>query len=235
MKWTDELDGKFNGNPCKIRVGVSETYSESDYNKNLREQRVNNVVKDYGNFDRPKVGSISVDDLLNDGIPSFRDFASNEEWVIWCNLLEKYEHAIDNIQQNAQIIDTIPNELFFSESFNYSLKEEIIRIIQDYEIARKDNSNLAPLSREALNSFLLIIPILSCYSFPIIHIDSTNGNINIDITQNPRGVLNIQIVSNRLIYFSYVGENSKIFKFTGTFKLKNNFDLIELNRLFHLL
>ena len=29
MKWTDEIDGKFNGNPCKIRVGVSETYSES--------------------------------------------------------------------------------------------------------------------------------------------------------------------------------------------------------------
>ena len=29
MKWTDEVDGEFNGNPCKIRVGVSETYSES--------------------------------------------------------------------------------------------------------------------------------------------------------------------------------------------------------------
>ena len=29
MKWTDELDGEFNGNPCKIRVGVSKTYSES--------------------------------------------------------------------------------------------------------------------------------------------------------------------------------------------------------------
>ena len=29
MKWTGELDGKFNGSPCKIRVGVSETYSES--------------------------------------------------------------------------------------------------------------------------------------------------------------------------------------------------------------
>ena len=77
MKWTDELDGEFNGSPCKIRVGVSETYSESDYNKNLREQRVNNVVKDYGNFDRPKVGSISVDDLLNDGIPSFSDSLIN--------------------------------------------------------------------------------------------------------------------------------------------------------------
>ena len=26
MRWTDELDGEFNGSPCKIRVG----YSESD-------------------------------------------------------------------------------------------------------------------------------------------------------------------------------------------------------------
>ena len=80
MKWTDELDGEFNGSPCKIRVGVSETYSESDYDKNLREQR----VKDYGIWDRPKVGSISVDDLLNDGIPSFRDSLINK-------LIEKRE------------------------------------------------------------------------------------------------------------------------------------------------
>ena len=29
MKRTGELDGKFNGNPCKVRIGVSETYSES--------------------------------------------------------------------------------------------------------------------------------------------------------------------------------------------------------------
>ena len=25
MKWTDELDGEFNGNPCKIRVSYSES------------------------------------------------------------------------------------------------------------------------------------------------------------------------------------------------------------------
>ena len=30
-------------------------YFESDYDKNLREQRVNNVVKDYGICVRPKV------------------------------------------------------------------------------------------------------------------------------------------------------------------------------------
>ena len=77
MKWTDKLDGEFNGSPCKIRVGVSETYSESGYDKNLREQRVNNVVKDYGIWDRPKVGSVSTNDLLNDGVPSFSDSLIN--------------------------------------------------------------------------------------------------------------------------------------------------------------
>ena len=34
-------------------------YFESDYDKHLREQRVNNVVKDYGIWDRPKVGGVS--------------------------------------------------------------------------------------------------------------------------------------------------------------------------------
>ena len=47
-------------------------YFESDYDKNLREQRVNNIVKDYGICDIPKVGGVSADDLLNDSVPSFR-------------------------------------------------------------------------------------------------------------------------------------------------------------------
>ena len=52
-------------------------YFESDYNKYFQEQIVNNAVKDYGNFDRPKVGGVSADDLLNDSIPSFRDSLIN--------------------------------------------------------------------------------------------------------------------------------------------------------------
>ena len=37
---------------------------ESDYNKNIREQRVNNVVKDYSKRYRPKVGGVSANDLM---------------------------------------------------------------------------------------------------------------------------------------------------------------------------
>ena len=99
MKWTDKLDGEFNGSPCKIRVGVSETYSESGYDKNLREQRVNSVVKDYGNFDRPKVGSISVDDLMNDSVPSFR--------VLFINALIKKQEVDLLYYCRCQLVDII--------------------------------------------------------------------------------------------------------------------------------
>ena len=54
-------------------------YFESDYDKKLREQKVGNVVKDYGIWDRPKVGSITanVEDLMNDSIPSPTDTIIN--------------------------------------------------------------------------------------------------------------------------------------------------------------
>ena len=45
MKWTDKLDGEFNGSPCKIRVGVSETYSESDILKLTK--MILNIFDDY--------------------------------------------------------------------------------------------------------------------------------------------------------------------------------------------
>ena len=116
MKWTDEIDGEFNGNPCKIRVG----YSESDYDKNLREQRVDNVVKDYGIWDRPKVGSISVDDLLNDGITSFRDSLINK-------LIEKREmNLLYHCRYQLVDIITIIDSANKSEDLNLELLKMLV-------------------------------------------------------------------------------------------------------------
>ena len=41
-------------------------YFESDYDNNLREQRVNNVIKDYGIWVRPKVSGVSVSDSYSE-------------------------------------------------------------------------------------------------------------------------------------------------------------------------
>ena len=120
MKWTDEIDGEFNGSPCKIRVGVSETYSESDYNKNLREQRVNNVVKDYGNFDRPKVGGVSADDLMNDSVPSFRESFINK-------LIEKREmNLLYHCRYQLVDIITMIDSANKSEDLNLELLKVLV-------------------------------------------------------------------------------------------------------------
>ena len=119
MKWTDELDGEFNGSPCKIRVGVSETYSESDYDKNLREQRVNNVVKDYDNFNRPKVGSVSANDLLNDGVPSFR--------VLFINALIKKQEVDLLYYCRCQLVDIIT--MIDSANTTDDLNLELLKVL----------------------------------------------------------------------------------------------------------
>ena len=119
MKWTDKLDGEFNGSPCKIRVGVSETYSESDYDKNLREQRVSNVVKDYGNFDRPKVGGVSANDLLNDGVPSFR--------VLFINALIKKQEVDLLYYCRCQLVDIIT--MIDSANTTDDLNLELLKVL----------------------------------------------------------------------------------------------------------
>ena len=93
-------------------------YSESDYNKNLREQRVGNVVKDYGNFDRPKV--ISVDDLLNDGIPSFSDSLINK-------LIEKREmNLLYHCRYQLVDIITMIDSANKSEDLNLELLKVLV-------------------------------------------------------------------------------------------------------------
>ena len=61
MKWTDELDGEFNGNPCKIRVGVSETYSESAVLK------LTKMVLNINDFNTCEFGDLESDVCIGQG------------------------------------------------------------------------------------------------------------------------------------------------------------------------
>ena len=100
-------------------------HSESDYNKNLREQRVNNVVKDYGIWDRPKVGSVSANDLLNDGIPSFSDSLINK-------LIEKREmNLLYHCRYQLVDIITMIDSANKSEDLNLELLKALVGDIKN--------------------------------------------------------------------------------------------------------
>ena len=61
MKWTDEIDGEFNGSPCKIRVGVSETYSESAILK------LTKMVLNINDFNTCEFGDLESDVCIGQG------------------------------------------------------------------------------------------------------------------------------------------------------------------------
>ena len=61
MKWTDEIDGEFNGSPCNIRVGVSETYSESAILK------LTKMVLNINDFNTCEFGDLESDVCIGQG------------------------------------------------------------------------------------------------------------------------------------------------------------------------
>ena len=61
MKLTDKLDGEFNGSPCKIRVGVSETYSESAILK------LTKMVLNINDFNTCEFGDLESDVCIGQG------------------------------------------------------------------------------------------------------------------------------------------------------------------------
>lgn len=160
---------------------------------------------------------------------------SNKAWRNWCNLLA---NSLGNLDFKEKIEGIISNKEFknyYLYNFDNELYKKLSKAIQEYELDKRKNTFFADISQESQECVLRILPILACRNNIDIHLDPSNGNVNIDINHNSNGILNFQVASGKLIYFSYVGENDKIFKITGKIKLKSDFDLIELSRLCNLL
>ena len=86
MKWTDEIDGEFNGNPCKIRVGVSETYSESailKLTKMVLSINENNTV-DFDINGDVCIGNGYLSQMKDLAREIIGDYDDNKEWIWVC-------------------------------------------------------------------------------------------------------------------------------------------------------
>jgi len=106
--------------------------------------------------------------------------------------------------------------------------------IQDYKNHQKELCNLSQISIESARRFLFLMPILVNYNTRV-HIDSSNGCFNIDIRTLEKGTLVSQISENGYIYYSYVDQNEKIYKITGTAKFKVAKDFIKFNKVLNML
>ena len=93
-------------------------YFESDYDKNLREQRVNNVVKDYGILVRPKVSDASV---------SYPESA-----------ILKLTKMVLNINENNPVDFNIGSDVCIGQGYLQQMKELSRGIIGDIVYVNKE-------------------------------------------------------------------------------------------------
>lgn len=88
-------------------------YFESDYDKNLREQRVNNVVKDYGILVRSKVSGVSVSETYSE------------------SAILKLTKMVLNINENNTVDFNIGSDVCIGQGYLQQMKELARDIIGD--------------------------------------------------------------------------------------------------------
>ena len=95
-------------------------YFESDYDKSLREQRVNNVVKDCGILVRPKVSGVSVSENYSE------------------SAILKLTKMVLNINENSTVDFNIGSDVCIGQGYLQQMKELSRGIIGDIVFVNKE-------------------------------------------------------------------------------------------------
>lgn len=166
---------------------------------------------------------ITYDETISKQRITESTFTSHKDWKEWISVIEESHSEFS--QKVAQ----------FCAPMDLELKTKIDNVFKEYETEREKNSFFAELSKKSKDCLLLILPILSCHNNVSISIDSSNGNVNIDIHQTASSLLSVQIDDFDMMYFSYTGSNHDLFSITGRIEIDDKLDIAELNRIFNLL
>ncbi len=120
--------------------------------------------------------------------------------------------------------------------FDYwkNVLSEFMEAIKEYGEHQKECTQTSRISTESAKRFLFLVPMLAAHK-PRIYIDGNNGCFNVDIATRDNGILSTQISDNGHVHYSYVAQNKKIFKISGTAKFKDSRDFIKFNKVLQML
>jgi hypothetical protein len=150
----------------------------------------------------------------------------------WCDHVNKISIDFSNK------FDASTEALALEESGNFEswgkTISEFMDAIRCYKDLENEISHIHSISAISAKHFLLLIPLLDAHN-PRIYIDSNNGCFNVDMTTPDNGILSTQVGENGHIHYSYVSQNRKIFKITGTAKFKDQKDYIKFEKVLRML
>ncbi|MBS1169991.1 MAG: hypothetical protein H6R01_909 [Burkholderiaceae bacterium] len=143
--------------------------------------------------------------------------------------------------EKSNVLRHSPNDilnLFKGVSLPHSRRviKEFLGAARDY-LAQKNElieESLSEISSESARRFLFLAPLLADRKFHV-YINSTNGCVNVDFGTRDNGVLTTLISDNGQVHYSYVAQNHRIYKLTGTAKFKNSKDFIKFNKILQML
>jgi len=163
-----------------------------------------------------------------------QSFHATDEFEKWCDFVETIN--IDFKQEHSSPNDIL--NLFKGVSLPHSRRviKEFLGAARDY-LAQKNElieESLSEISSESARRFLFLAPLLADRKFHV-YINSTNGCVNVDFGTRDNGVLTTLISDNGQVHYSYVAQNHRIYKLTGTAKFKNSKDFIKFNKILQML
>lgn len=122
----------------------------------------------------------------------------------------------------------------FEFSFISKIFKDLDQVIAEYKDAQSSFSHIKNISEKSIKNLLYLFPVLCNYSLSVA-IDSDTGFINIGVKGNDSSLLNALITNKGEIHYSLVGRSIKIFKISGTAKIKDSRDFKEFRRVMRML
>lgn len=121
-----------------------------------------------------------------------------------------------------------------SSSFVRKVFKALDDVVEEYKNEQKSAPYLKNISAQSAKNFLHLMPIIYTYSTTVA-IDSDTGFINAGFSAKDSSLLNALISDSNEIYYSLVGRSEKIFKISGTAKIKSTKDLKQFKRIMAML
>jgi hypothetical protein len=165
---------------------------------------------------------------------TYISFLSSGEFDKWCSHVDSIE--IDFQKEFSSSIIALKSRK--NDRFNYwnDVLSDFIEAIKEYTEQKNELKETyhSRISEESARHFLFLAPLLVDHEFHI-YIDSSNGCFNVDFCTRDNGLLTTLISENGHVHYSYVAQNKKIFKITGTAKFKDSKDFIKFNKVLQML
>lgn len=179
-------------------------------------------------YEKREIGYTSISIHAYDGIESLNGGNFDD----WCNHVNSISIDFEN-EFDSSIGALIPRH-FARLGHLEEILTGFMNAIKEHKEQQTESPHTHVISKESARRYLLLVPVLASHR-PRVHIDASNGCFNVDLIARDNGVLSTQISDNGKIYYSYVSQNKKIFKITGTAKFRDSRDFIKFNKILSML